>query len=95
MSSGRVTYVQDPAAELDYVWDWAEWLGEDTIASASVAAEPDGLTVDRVAVGEGSQTVTAWFAGGSEGATYAVTCHIVTAAGRVDERTVYVRIQDR
>ena len=29
------TFVKDPAAILDYVWDWEDWLGVDTIDERS------------------------------------------------------------
>lgn len=85
-------FVKDPDAVLDYEWDWAAWLGADTIASHTVTAEA-GLTVDS---SEATTTaVTAWLSGGSVGMSYAVTCHVVTAAGREDDRTVTVTVMER
>ena len=85
-------FVKDPDAVLDYEWDWAAWLGADTIASHTVTAAT-GLTVDS---SEATTTaVTAWLSGGSVGMSYAVTCHVVTAAGREDDRTVTVTVMER
>ena len=86
------SFVKDPDAVLDYEWDWAAWLGTDTIASHTVTAAT-GLTVD---TSEATTTaVTAWLSGGTVGQTYSVTCHVVTAAGREDDRTVTVTVMER
>lgn len=86
------SFTQDPDAVLDYEWDWAAWLGTDTIASHTVTAAT-GLTVDSTEAT--TTTVTAWLSGGTVGQSYAVTCHIVTAAGREDDRTVTVTVLER
>ena len=86
------SFVKDPNAVLDYEWDWSAWLGTDTIASHTVTAAT-GLTVDSSTAT--TTAVTAWLSGGSVGASYAVTCHVVTAAGREDDRTVTITVQER
>ena len=86
------SFVKDPNAVLDYEWDWSAWLGTDTIASHTVTAAT-GLTVDSSTAT--STAVTAWLSGGSVGASYAVTCHVVTAAGREDDRTATITVQER
>jgi hypothetical protein len=86
------SYIQDPDAVLDYQFDWADWLGADTIASHTVTAAT-GLTVDSSTAT--STAVRVWLSGGSVGASYAVTCHVVTAAGREDDRTVTITVQER
>ena len=86
------SFVKDPDAVLDYEWDWSAWLGTDTIASHTVTASA-GLTVDST---EATDTaVTVWLSGGTVGQTYSVTCHVVTAAGREDDRTVTVTVMER
>ena len=86
------SFVKDPDAILDYEWDWSAWLGVDTIASHTVTAAT-GLVVD---TSEATTTaVTAWLSGGSVGQSYPVTCHVVTAAGREDDRTVTVTVMER
>lgn len=86
------TFMKDPDAVLDYSWDWSSWLGDDAIQSAAVTAQ-DGLTVDSTQAT--SSAVTAWLSGGSDGASYAVVCHVVTAAGREDDRTLTVSVRER
>lgn len=86
------TFVKDPEAVLDYEWNWAEWLGNDTISSHTITND-EGITL-------GSHTatttaVTAWFSGGTAGINYSATCHIVTAAGRKDDRTITFVMQSK
>lgn len=85
-------FVKDPSAVLDYVWNWSSWLGVDTIASHTVTAAT-GLTVDSSAAT--TTAVTAWLSGGTAGQSYTVTCRIVTAAGRTDERSITIQVVER
>jgi len=86
------SFIKDPAAVLDYEWDWSAWLGADTIATHTVTAAA-GLIVDSsTATGT---AVTAWLSGGSVGTSYAVACHITTAGGRIDDRTATIAVQEK
>ncbi len=86
------SFTHDPDAVLDYLFDWSDWLGADTIASHTVTAGT-GLTVDSSTAT--TTAVTVWLSGGSVGASYAVTCHIVTAAGREEDRTMTFTMEQR
>lgn len=88
---------KDPAAVLDYLVDWSAWLAQgETITNADVTV-PDGLTLNP----GGKQTtrddgkVSFWLAGGVDGMAYAVGCRITTSAGRTDERTFRLPVQNR
>jgi len=92
---GRAVIPKDPDATLDYSFDFSAWLAliNDTIASASITVEA-GLTK------VGSETfnttaVSVNVAGGIKGKTQSVRCRITTANGRIDDRTVWLRIDDR
>lgn len=85
-------YIKDPEAVLDYSIDWADWLVSDTISTSTWDAE-DGITVDDD--DSTATTTTVWLSGGTLGARYLVTNHIVTAAGREDDRTITIRVQER
>jgi hypothetical protein len=62
------------------------------LAAHTVTASA-GLTVDST---EATTTaVTVWLSGGTEGVTYTVTCHIVTAAGREEDRTMTFTMEQR
>lgn len=85
-------FTKDPDAVLDYTINWATWLGNDTISTS--AWTPDsGITVDSDT--NTTTTATVWLSGGTVGTSYAVTNHIVTAAGREDDRTITVRVREK
>lgn len=89
------SFNKDPAAVLDYSWDWGPWLAEvsDTIGGATVTVT-DGLA----AVGSpvvGDTVVTQRVSGGAVGAACKMVCQITTVSGLVDERTIYLMIIDR
>lgn len=84
---------KDPGAVLDYTFDWADWLGTDTITAHTVTASAAGVTVASSAVV--GAAVVAWLTGGTAGTAATVTCHITTAAGRQDDRTLYLNIFQR
>ena len=87
------SYIKDPDAVLDYQWDWATWLPTgDTIASATVTADT-GLTV--ASDSNTATVVTAWLSGGTVGESYDVTCRVVTADGRTDDRTITLLIRQQ
>lgn len=89
------SFIKDPAARLDYTWDWTLWLADvsDTISSATVAV-PDGLTaVGSPVVDDGF--VTQRVEGGTLDGAYAMVCQITTAGGLIDERTIYLTIAER
>ena len=93
--------LKDPSAVLDYVFDWTEWLATDeTIAVDSETGEKlititadTGITVDSPT--EDTGKVTVWLSGGTAGINYKVACLITTSAGRTDERTIWIQVQER
>ncbi|GGW98514.1 hypothetical protein [Streptomyces chartreusis] len=89
------SYTKDPAALLDYSWDWSLWLAEvdDMISSATVTV-PEGLT----AVGSpvvGDTMVTQRVSGGIVDVAYTLVCQITTVGGLIDERSIYLTIAER
>jgi len=85
---------KEPTAVLDYTFDWdgSDWLGSDTISSYTVTVD-SGLTKDSAS--NTTTTVTVWLSGGTVGTNYDIVCHIVTAAGREDTRTLQIKVVDR
>ena len=87
---------KDPDATLDYAMDWSRWLAAgDSIASA-VWVVPTGLTEPS----SPGQSVTGtraivWLSGGTAGETYLIPCQVVTTQGRVEERTLPLKVVDR
>lgn len=83
-------FYKDPAAVDDYTWDWTDWLGDDTISAATVTGT--GVTIDDSTTT--SPTVVARISGGEAGSVGNAVCHIVTAAGREADQTLYFNIRE-
>ena len=84
--------IKDPDAILDYGFDWAAWLGTDTIATSAWSVAT-GLT--EVSDTNTTTTTTVWVSGGTAGASYLCTNTITTAEGRTDERSLVVMVRER
>lgn len=93
-NSSEEVYIKDPGAKLDYSVDWSEWLEDigDTITTSTWVVT-SGIT--QTTTSNTTTTATIWLSGGTPGTIYQATNHIITAAGREDERTITVRVQDR
>ncbi len=85
-------YIKDPNATLDYIVNWLPYLGVDTIASDTWTV-PSGIT--SVLETNTTTTSTIWLSGGTLDTKYALTNRVVTAGGRTDERTIYVKVKER
>ena len=86
------TWVKDKDSTLDYEFDWAAWLtGGETITARTVTVT--GVTL--VESTASTTAVVAWVSGGTVGTTATVACKITTSAGRIDERTITLRIAER
>ena len=72
--------VMPVGGDLDFDWDWSDWLAGDEIASCVFTTDCPELTVVSSAFTETSGLV--WLSGGSAG-LWNVLCSITTAAGRV------------
>lgn len=87
------TFIKDPSAVLDYAFDWSDWLASgETIATHTITVDK-GLTKDSSTESDGK--VTVWLSGGTVGEWYKIACLITTSAGRTDERTISIQIQER
>jgi hypothetical protein len=89
------TYLKDPEAVLDWVFDWSDWLAVGETILSRVITVATGLVKDSDTITGGSTTVTVWLSGGTAGVSYTVACRIVTSSGRTDERTITIRVQQR
>jgi hypothetical protein len=87
-----MTFTKDPNAVLDYSIDWTRWLAGDQIATSEWII-PSGLT--KMADSKTSTSATVWLSGGSVGQSYTVTNRITTAAGRTEDRSFTIRIEER
>ena len=93
-----VNFIKDADADLDWVFDWSDWLATgETIAAETITVDA-GLTLGTGVKAPSSSTdgkVTFWLSGGAAGTTYKVACLIETNASREDERTIRVKVLER
>ncbi len=83
---------KDPSAKLDFGFDWAAWLGTDTITASTWTADT-GLTLTGATFN--ATTTTVWVEGGVAGDKLSATNRITTTAGRIDERTIVIGIKEQ
>lgn len=84
---------KDPDAVLDYIFDWTPYLVNISDVLDSVAYElSSGLTQTR-AVNTETQAKS-YVGGGVLGTTEFVTCRITTVGGRIDDRTIHLKIEN-
>lgn len=77
--------------KLDFGFNWSLWLGEDTIASSTWSvSNSSAVTVD--ASTNDTTSTTVWLVGGTVAEYATVTNRIVTAAGRIAERSFPVSV---
>ncbi len=95
--TGQSTIDKDPNAVLDYTFDWAAWLTpiEDTIASVAWVVPAAAGSIEVESSTSTSTTATAIVSGGVVGQKERLTCRITTADGRVDDRSVFLKIKER
>lgn len=90
-------YLKDPQAILDYAIDWPPgWVGGAAISSALwtvTPAESGGVSVQDEAV-EGLRA-SVRLGGGVPGHVYRVAGSVILSDGRVDERSLTLRVEER
>lgn len=84
---------KDPDAVLDWVWDWNEYLDDGETISTSTFIASVGITIDSTS--NTTKTATVWLSGGTEGQVYQVTNRIESSAGRIDDRSITIRVTER
>ena len=106
--SQQSEFFKDPDALLDYYFDWAaltngtgdsDWLAAgETITAFDLTADAGITIVDAPAppaLTNDNTAVAFWLSGGTGGRIYVVTCQVTTSAGRVDERSMSIRVIER
>ncbi len=84
--------LKDPDAVLDYGFLWSKWLNGDTISTSSWTIDSELTETDSTHT---AGTTTVWLSGGECGKTYKVINHIVTANGREEDRTLFIKVEER
>lgn len=89
--------LKDPDAVLDYSIDWgAEYLGADQLAESEwsvVPVEAGGVTVEDSMFDATTSQVKA--GGGVAGRIYRLVNQVVLGSGRIDSRSIVLRVETR
>ncbi len=93
MTDPIIDWIKDPDADLDWHFDWTDWLDEGEAISVSVMTASAGIVTHDPAFS--STDTTVWVAGGTVGNVYSVANKITTSVGRIDERTIRIRVKNR
>lgn len=83
---------KDPNAVLDFLFDWAAFLGSDTIATSTFPSFPTGITNQSTT--NTPKTVTLWLANGARDHDYDILNRITTAQGRTMDWLLRVRVTE-
>lgn len=90
--------VKDPGSTLDYVIDWTNWLGADTVSSVTYTLD-SGISTSTDIGGSATSTTdtttTVNITGGTTGNIYNVKAEMVTAGGRTVVRNFRIRIESQ
>jgi hypothetical protein len=89
----NTTFRKDPQATLDYHVDWSTWMEDGDAIIASDWFVADGLT--EVVDAFSTTVATVWLSGGTAGQSYTVTNRITTSDGRIDERSITIKAEQR
>ena len=89
----RLTKTKDPDAVLDYGFDWSDWLASGETISTSAWVVDTGITADSDS--NTTTITTVWLSGGTAGKVYRITNSITTSAGREDDRSLLIKVQER
>lgn len=86
-------WIKDPDAVLPWFFDWTEWLDDGETITDSEMTVSAGLVKDSDSHSATSATV--WLSGGTAGTSYSVANRITTSMGKIDERTIVIRVTNR
>lgn len=84
--------IKDPDARLDYHRNWANWLEGDTLISSTWLCDAPEITLEDSDF-ESTGLTTIFASGGEIGNTYLLVNRIETGQGRVDDRTIKIKIK--
>ena len=89
---------KSPTAVLPYTLDYTDWLGSDTINTATwtvstIAHDTSALVIDSES--ETTKKTTVMLSGGTVGNIYTASNTIVTTGGKTEKRSFRVVVEDR
>lgn len=86
-------YAHSPTANLDYGFDWSNWLSVGEIITNSAWVVEAGLVQSNQQIS--GAVVSLFLSGGVVGTSYKVSNTITTSASRVDTRTFSLSCKQR
>jgi len=89
----RPVKYKDPGANLDYSFDWEDWLAVGETISTSSWSVSAGIT--KGSETDTDTTTTVWLTGGTAGTAYTITCTVTTSTGRIDDRSMTIKVINR
>ena len=95
------TFIKDPDSILDWDFNWnitdddekVPWLEENEIITVYEITADDGITVTQDIENNGH--VIVWLSGGEVSKEYIVSCKITTSFGRVEPRSILIKMSER
>lgn len=95
MTTTAQSFRKDPDAVLDYGFDWGtdDWLESGETIVDSVWVVESGITKDSDSLS--SLLTKIWLSGGTAGEQYRINNKVTTSAGRIDERSFVVLVENR
>ena len=92
------TFTHDPQAVLRYGFNWATWLGADTITTSTWTVTPKtagDVSMTLSSSTHDTTTTAVKVTGGTVGNEYTISNHVVTAAGDEDDRSHSLKCRNR
>lgn len=89
-------YLKDPQSRVDYAIDWSGYLDGQVVAASAwsvTPVEPGGIALDETSFDLDRTAVT--LAGGMAGHVYSITNQVTLSDGRIDQRSVTLRVEER
>ena len=93
MSNDSTFPPKDPAAILDYLFDWSDWLSAGDQIDTVVFTVSDGVT--KQSQNQTATQAVVWVNGGVDDETYEIECKITTTGGRTEVRTRRLPVKER
>lgn len=88
------SFTQDPSSKLDYVVNWAAWLGTDQILTSDWTSDDPTAVLSGETSTPTTATVYVAFPG-EEGALAIITNHITTVGGREHDQSFKLKLRSQ
>ena len=89
-------YLKDPASRVDYAIDWRGYLDGQVVSASAwtvTPAEPQGVAVDEASFD--LERAAARLIGGVAGHVYQVSNRVTLSDGSAEERSIFLRVEER